>query len=167
MLRETGCHWLTMATLLEANLDLHIAQGLKAIQDETGLTAFLNYQQPGGSDDEREVAAQWLRRRVPGTQSKRLIIYPGNQAILFNALLSLTSRGDVVLTEALTFPGMKAAAQQLGLHLVGIEMDADGIRLEALKAACKQYKPKVIYVAPTLHNPTTATLPPKRREFNR
>jgi DNA-binding transcriptional MocR family regulator len=149
---------------IEANLDLHIMQGLKAIQHETGLTAFLNYQQPGGSDDEREVAAQWLRRRVPGVQSKCLVIYPGNQAILFNALLSLTSPGDVVLTEALTFPGVKAAAQHLGLRLVGIEMDADGIRPEALKAGCKHYKPKVIYLTPTLHNPTTATLAPKRRE---
>src|ERR1700676_1696635 len=40
--------------------------------------------------------------------------YPGSQAILFNALLSLTSPGDVVLTEALTFPGIKAGAAELG-----------------------------------------------------
>src|SRR5580704_5414365 len=46
---------------MEANLDLHIAQGLKAIQDQAGLSTFLNYQQPGGSDDERQVAAGWLR----------------------------------------------------------------------------------------------------------
>jgi DNA-binding transcriptional MocR family regulator len=149
---------------IEANLDLHIAQGFKAIQDETGLAAFLNYQQPGGSDDEREVAAQWLRRRVPGARSDRLIVYPGNQAILFNTLLSLTSPGNVVLTEALTYPGAKAAAHQLGLQLVGIEMDADGIRPEALKSACKKHKPKAVYLTPTLQNPTTATLPPKRRE---
>jgi DNA-binding transcriptional MocR family regulator len=39
------------------------------------------------------------------------VIDPGNQAILFNALMSLTSPGDVVLTEALTFPGVKADAE--------------------------------------------------------
>ena len=50
---------------VEANLDLHIAQGLKAIQDEAGLSAFLNYREPGGSDDERDVAVRWLRRRLP------------------------------------------------------------------------------------------------------
>ena len=149
---------------IEANLDLHIAQGLKAIQDETGLSAFLNYRQPGGSDDERAVAAHWLRRRIPDARSERLIVYPGNQTILFNLLVALTSPGDVILTEALTFPGMKAAARQLGVRLVGIEMDADGIRPEALKSACKQYKPKAVYLTPTLHNPTTATMPQKRRE---
>jgi DNA-binding transcriptional MocR family regulator len=149
---------------VEANLDVHIAQGFKAIRDEAGFSAFLNYQRPGGSDDEREAAAQWLRRRVPHVRSDRLIVYPGNQAILFNALLTLTSPGDVVLTEALTFPGMKTAAEQLKLRLVGVAMDADGVQPDALKAACKEYKPKAVYLIPTLHNPTTATLPPKRRE---
>src|SRR5262245_16506671 len=116
---------------VEANLDLHIAQGLKTIQDRTGISTFLNYQQPGGNDDDREVAARWLQRRVPDAQPERLVIYPGNQAILFNALLSLTSPGDVVLTEALTFPGMKAAAQQLRVRLIGLEMDAEGILPDA------------------------------------
>jgi DNA-binding transcriptional MocR family regulator len=149
---------------VEANLDLHIAQGLKAIQDDAGLSAFLNYQEPGGSDDECADAAQWLRRRAPHADPERLLVYPGNQAILFNALLSLASPGDVVLTEALTFPGMKAAARELRLRLVGIEMDAEGVRPEALKSACRQYKPRAVYLTPTLHNPTTATMPQKRRE---
>jgi DNA-binding transcriptional MocR family regulator len=33
-----------------------------------------------------------------------------------------------------------------------------------LKSACKAHKPKAVYLTPTLHNPTTATLPPQRRE---
>ena len=49
---------------VEANLDLRIAQGLASIRQKAGFSAFLNYLRPGGSDDEREVAAAWLRRRV-------------------------------------------------------------------------------------------------------
>ena len=56
-----------------------------------------------------------------------MLVYPGSQAILFNALLSLTSPGDVVLTEALTFPGIKAAAAKLGIRLVGVAMDGERI----------------------------------------
>ena len=148
---------------VEASLDVHIAQGFQAIREATGFSAYLNYQTPGGSDEERELAAGWLRRRVPGARGERLLVYPGNQAILFNALLSLAARGDVVLTEALTFPGMKAAAERLGVRLVGVEMDAEGIRPDALKRACKAHKPKAVYLIPTLHNPTTTTMPPKRR----
>jgi DNA-binding transcriptional MocR family regulator len=149
---------------VEANLDQHIIRGLKAIQEDAGFSAFLNYQPPGGSDDERAVAARWLRRRIPAAPPERLVVYPGNQAILFNALLSRARPGDVVLTEALTFPGMKAAAQKLGLRLVGVAMDADGVLPDALKSACKDHKPKAVYLTPTLHNPTTATMPQKRRE---
>jgi DNA-binding transcriptional MocR family regulator len=150
---------------VEANLDVRIAQGLKSIQDESSFSAFLNYQRPGGSDDEREVAAKWLGARLPHATAERLVIYPGNQTILFNALLSLTSPGDVVLTEALTFPGVKAAAGKLGVRLVGVAMDQEGILPDALRAACKQHRPKAVYLVPTQHNPTTATLGPERRNI--
>ncbi len=148
---------------VEANLDLRIAQGLAAIRSEASFSAYLNYARPGGSDDEREVAAQWLRPRLTTVAPERLVIYPGTQAALFNILLALTSPGDVVLTENLTFPGIKAAASRLGVRLVGVEMDRDGVLPDALAAACKQHQPKAIYLIPTLHNPSTATLPPPRR----
>jgi DNA-binding transcriptional MocR family regulator len=150
---------------VEADLDRRIAQGLAAIQEAASFSAYLNYQRPGGSDEERELAARWLRPRVPHASAERLLVYPGNQAILFNALMSLTSPGDVVLTEALTFPGVKAAAEALRLRLVGVPMDQEGIRPDALKSACRQHKPKAIYLVPTLHNPTTATLGPERRQL--
>lgn len=148
---------------VEANLDLRIAQAVEAIHKEMSFSAFLNYQSPGGSGEEREIAARWLMKRVPHADARRLMIYPGNQAILFNALMSLTSPGDVVLTEALTFPGVKAVAEQLRLRLFGVAMDGEGILPEALEAACKRHKPKAVYLIPTLHNPTTATLGPERR----
>jgi len=150
---------------VEANLELRIAQGLKSIQDEASFGAFLNYQPPGGSDDQRELAAKWLRTRVPGATPDRLLVYPGNQAILFNALLGLASPGDVVLTETFTFPGVKAAAEKLGLRLVGVAMDEEGVLPDALNAACKAHRPKVVYLTPTLQNPTTAMLGPKRRKI--
>lgn len=149
---------------VEANLDLRIAQGLAAIRSETSFSAYLNYARPGGSDEEREVAAQWLRPRLSAVSAERLVIYPGTQAVLFNTLLALTSPGDIVLTESLTFPGIKAAAAKLGVRLVGVAMDHDGVQPDALEDACKAHRPKAIYLIPTLHNPTTATLSPARRK---
>ncbi|MGE4061949.1 MAG: PLP-dependent aminotransferase family protein [Rhodospirillaceae bacterium] len=148
---------------VEANLEVRIAQGLKAIQDETGFSALLNYQRPGGVETDTAAAARWLRKRIPATDAGRLVIFPGNQSILFNTLLTVTSPGDVVLTEALTFPGVKAAAASLGLRLSGVAMDEEGVMPAALSNACKAHKPKVIYLTPTQHNPTTATMSAKRR----
>jgi DNA-binding transcriptional MocR family regulator len=148
---------------IEANLDTRIAHGLASIQKEAGFSAFLNYQRPGGGDEDRDTAANWLRVRVPKAQTDRLVIYPGSQAAIFNTLLSVTSPGDVVLTEALTYPGIKAAAGKLGVRLVGVTMDEQGILPDALASACRQHKPKAVYLVPTMHNPTTVTLGPSRR----
>jgi len=68
-----------------------------------------------------------------------------------------------VLTEALTFPGIKAVAERLGVKLVGVAMDEGGILPDALVKACREHKPTAVYLIPTLHNPTTATLSAERR----
>ena len=149
---------------IEANLDLRIAQGLATIRTDAGFSAFLSYARPGGSTDEREVAAHWLQPRVPQASPERIAVYPGSQAIIFNALLALTKPGDVVLTEALTFPGIKAAAARLGVRLVGVAMDHEGARPDALDEAIRKHRPKAVYLVPTQHNPTTATMSAGRRK---
>ena len=109
----------------------------RAIRDESGFSAFLNYQRPGGSEMSATLprsgcaACAGRAARAPD----RLSGQPGDPV---QRAVSLTSPGDVVLTEALTFPGMKAAAQTLGVRLVGVEMDAEGILPDALKCACRR-----------------------------
>jgi DNA-binding transcriptional MocR family regulator len=149
---------------VEANLDLRIAQGLAHIRSAAGFSAFLSYSRPGGNADEREVAASWLRPRVPRASPERIVIFPGSQAIIFNALLALTSPGDVVVTEALTFPGLRAAAARLNVRLVGVAMDGEGARPDALDEAIRKHRPKAVYLVPTQQNPTTATKGPVRRK---
>ena len=149
---------------MEADLEGRLTRGIAAIQRESGFSAHLNYREPGGTKSEREIAAGWLRARIAGVHADQLVICPGTQNALFNLLITLTSPGDVVLTEALTYPGMKAAAAYTGVRLVGVPMDERGILPDRLNAACAQYKPKLVYLIPTIHNPTTATMPRSRRE---
>jgi DNA-binding transcriptional MocR family regulator len=149
---------------MEADLEGRLTRGIAAIQREVGFSAHLNYREPGGTKAEREIAAGWLRSRIAGVHGDQVVISPGTQNALFNLLITLTSPGDVVLTEALTYPGMKAVAAYTGVHLVGVPMDESGILPDQLKSACGQYKPKLIYLIPTIHNPTTATMPRSRRE---
>jgi DNA-binding transcriptional MocR family regulator len=65
--------------------------------------------------------------------------------------------------EALTYPGIRSLAAQLGLKLIGLPMDAEGIEADALADACKKAKPKALYLNPTLQNPTTLTISDQRR----
>ena len=149
---------------MEADLEGRFMRGMAAIQREVGFSAHLNYREPGGSEAEREIAAGWLRSRIANARGDRLVICPGTQNALFNVLVTLTSPGDIILTEALTYPGIKAAAAHTGVRLIGIPMDEAGIIPEALGTACRQHAPRAVYLIPTIHNPTTATMPLSRRE---
>jgi DNA-binding transcriptional MocR family regulator len=149
---------------MEADLEGRLTRGIAAIQREVGFSAHLNYREPEGSEAEREIAAGWLRARVPDARGDRLVICPGTQNALFNLLIALTSPGDVVLTETLTYPGIKAAAAYTGVRLVGVPIDKEGILPDALHSACRQHAPKAVYLIPTIHNPTTATMSLARRQ---
>ena len=148
---------------LDADLEGRIARGIAAISREDGLSAYLNYREAGGTPGEREAAAAWLQSRVSGADPSRLLICPGTQNALTLLLAQLTSPGDIVLTEALTYPGMKAAAAFAGVTLVGVPTDASGIVPAALRAACRRHKAKALYLIPTIQNPTTVTMPQSRR----
>ena len=149
---------------IEADLEGRVARGLAALQRDYGISDFLSYQQAGGSEADRGVAAAWLRRRVRVAEASRLLVFPGTQTALTTLLLALTRPGDVVLVDRLTYPGFKAAAAALGVRLIGVPSDGEGMVPAALDEACRRHAPKAVYLIPTIHNPTTLTIPPARRE---
>lgn len=149
---------------LEADLEGRIARGLDGLRRDYGLTDFMNYQQAGGSEADRGVAAGWLARRVRTASAERLLIFPGTQTALMCLLLALTRPGNAVLTDHLTYPGFKSAAAAAGVTLIGVDADDAGMIPAALDEACKRHKPKAVYLVPTMHNPTAFTLPLARRE---
>jgi DNA-binding transcriptional MocR family regulator len=149
---------------VEADLDGRVARGIAALAREVGLARYLTYRPAGGSEEERTVAAAWLRKRLPGIDGRRLVIGAGTQAALAALLGSLAKPGDTVITEALTYPGFRAAAALFGLTVIGVPMDRQGALPDALAAACRRHKPRLVYLTPTIHNPTTASMTAARRK---
>jgi DNA-binding transcriptional MocR family regulator len=124
----------------------------------------LRYQDFCGSADDREAGALWLRRRGLVVGAERILVTAGAQCALLAVLTTLAPPGSVICCEELTYPGLRALAGHLGLRLVGLPMDSEGIDAVAFAAACAQYAPKALYCNPTLLNPTTATMSAQRRE---
>lgn len=149
---------------IEADLEGRIMRGLAALQRDHGFSDLLSYQQAGGSTVDRGIAADWLRRRVRTAEADRLVISSGTQSALMALLLSVTSPGDIVLSDKLTYPGFKSAAASLGVRLVGVASDDEGMDPAALAEACRVHAPKAVYLLPTIHNPTTQTIGAARRE---
>ncbi len=91
------------------------------------------------------------------------VLFTGNarQAIAA-ALASLVRPGGRVGVEALTYPLVKEIAVRLGITLVPLAMDRDGLRPDALIAAHRTAPLSALYVQPTLHNPTSVTTSERR-----
>src|SRR3546814_16403406 len=80
----------------------------------------------------------------------------GAQHAMSLAFSLVVRAGDTVLTESLTYSGMKALGAHLGVKLVGIQTDHEGLIPEALDEACRRSHASVLYTMPTLHSPTAA-----------
>src|SRR6266849_2242660 len=135
--------------------------GLEAVGRD--LVSLLRYQGFGGVQADKDAASNWLSRRALVPQQDRLFIAPGAHAALLGILGILAKAGDVVLSEDLTYPGTRSIAAQLGLRLVGLPMDDEGIVADAFAEACQRLAPRALYLNPTLLNPTTHTISQRRR----
>ena len=136
--------------------------GLEAVGQD--LVALLRYQGFGGAPEAKNAASSWLGRRGLVPSQERLFITPGAHPALLAIFGVLAKPGEIILSESITYPGARSIALQLGLQLTGLPMDDEGIDPEALADACIRLQPKALYLNPTLHNPTTLTVPAPRRQ---
>ena len=96
-----------------------------------------------------------------------LIVSGSLQALdLVNA--TLLARGDTVIIERDSYQGSLNRLNRLGVNMVGIALDQEGMRMDALAAALadldrRGITPKYIYTIPTLQNPTGTIMPVARR----
>ncbi len=116
-----------------------------------------------GAAAHRAAGARWLRGAGLTVTDADVILCSGVQHGLAAALSALTAPGDVVLTESLTGPGIKGVAAMRHLRLVGVDGDEHGLSPDALASACRATEARVLYTMPTLHTPTTTTMPDDRR----
>lgn len=145
------------------NLEEAIRQGLSQTLIRNDVNLLMTYHLAGGSAADRITGAQWLSPMFDNIYAGRLLVCPGAQAAIAALMLSLSRPGDVILTEPMVYPCMQSAAAQFDRKLVAVESDKDGMIPEALEEACKLYNARLVYLNPTLQNPTNNTMPAQRR----
>jgi len=124
---------------------------------------------PQGYRPLREFLARSLKSRTGMEQRPDdiMIVSGSLQALdLVNAVF--LQPGDTVIVEAATYEGTLQRLQRLGVRYIGIPLDNDGIRMDALAATLDSLKaegvtPKYIYTIPTVQNPTGSVMPKSRR----
>jgi DNA-binding transcriptional MocR family regulator len=119
----------------------------------------------GGAFEHRAAGAQWLSRDGFSPRPDQVVLTSGAQHGIVAALSALSRPSDTVYTEALTYPGIGAAARHLRLRLQPIPIDGEGLIPEELEARCKGASGGgVVYCQPTLQNPMSTVMSLERRQ---
>ncbi|SNB77855.1 transcriptional regulator, GntR family [Pseudomonas sp. URIL14HWK12:I8] len=141
-----------------------VSAGLEQVLQRNPIEALSPYQDEPASRSLLQAAQGWLKPALGDLDSRSLALCPGSQAAVFAILSAHARTGDTVLCDPLTYPGLLLAAQQLGLRIVAVPGDADGMRPDHLEQACQQSGARLLYLNPTFQNPTAHTMPVARRQ---
>lgn len=141
-----------------------LKQGLAQVLMRADNELLMTYHLGGGSAADREAATKWIEPMFGSMHPDQVVVCPGAQAAIAALILVLTEPGDAILVEPTSYPGLRAAATQFGRRVTPVGTDKHGMLPQALEEACRQHGSKVVYLNPTLQNPTTVTMPEKRRK---
>lgn len=141
-----------------------LTKTLSALTQRADLGELLEYAPDVGSQEHRAAGAAWLALGGITARPDDIVVTNGSQHGMTAIFAAVCRPGDLVLTEALTYPGMKAVASLLHLRLQGLPMDQSGLLPDAFEAVCRAGAPRALYTIPTIQNPTTSLLPESRRK---
>jgi DNA-binding transcriptional MocR family regulator len=141
-----------------------LAESLRTLADSRNGNALLGYNSEIGPEAHRRAGAKWLARVGLDVTADDVILMGGAQAALLSALLSFTRANDKVLLERLTYSQLIDGVHFTERHPIPVAIDDEGLEPAALDAACAASGAKVLFLVPTLQNPTNAVMSLERRQ---
>ncbi|RWD60099.1 MAG: PLP-dependent aminotransferase family protein [Mesorhizobium sp.] len=111
-----------------------------------------------------EAGSRWLSRNSFRPSSDSIVPTLGTHAAVIAAIAALTTPGDYVVFEHLTYSQISRSAGLIGRRTALVSSDDEGIDPEDFERVCAQKHPKMMFVMPTAKNPTLVTMPEARRQ---
>ena len=123
---------------------------------------------PQGLRALREAVAERFDSAGLTTGEDHVIVTTGAHQAISLVARQVLEPGASVLVESPTFPGALDVFRRFDARVVPLPVDEHGARVDTLAELITQTEPRLIYVAPTFHNPTGAVMPEdRRREIGR
>jgi DNA-binding transcriptional MocR family regulator len=111
----------------------------------------------------REQLVQWMGFEQISSP-EQVCVTSGSQEGLYLLTTLLARPGDAIVTEMPTYYGSLQLFQSLGIQIIPVPLDEDGMRVDVLEGILARSRPRFIYTVPTFHNPTGRTLSLARRK---
>ncbi len=104
----------------------------------------------------RQAVVQWIGPDHVGRfdQDDVVLGLGAQNATLLAMQTILRGAHPVIMTERLTYPGVRRAAGLLRAELVGLEMDEQGIRPDSVEEMARLHGPQVLITSAEVHSPT-------------
>jgi GntR family transcriptional regulator/MocR family aminotransferase len=110
-----------------------------------------------------EVANFLNRTRGMQVTEKEILITKGTAMAIYLTTQLLISTGDTVFVPEPGYLDANQTFKLAGADLVYIPVDKEGMDVDRIEQLCKKKVPKMIYIIPHHHRPTTVTLSAERR----
>ncbi|MBV9545868.1 MAG: PLP-dependent aminotransferase family protein [Chloroflexi bacterium] len=111
----------------------------------------------------RAAIAELLKQRGLHVDANGVCVTSGCQQGIDLTAKVFVGAGDVVLVEQPSFLGALEAFRARGARVIGVPIEEDGLRVEALPGLIQRYRPKLLYCMPTYQNPTGRSLSAVKR----
>ncbi|ANZ57483.1 aminotransferase [Fructilactobacillus lindneri] len=125
----------------------------------------LQYAQTLGYPKLREQITDLMKDRHVDAEVENIGVVTGSQQAIDLVARMMINPGDVVIVEDPSYLAAIDVFNSYGAKLVGVPMDEDGMKTDALAETVKKYtKAKFIYTIPNFQNPTGRTMTEERRK---
>jgi 2-aminoadipate transaminase len=111
----------------------------------------------------RSAVATLLVERGIDVDPSMVCITSGCQQGIDLAAKVFIAAGDCVLVEQPSFLGALEAFRARGARVIGVPVEADGLRVDALPSLMQRYRPKLLYCMSAYQNPTGRSLSAEKR----
>src|SRR5712691_1398590 len=146
--------------------DLLPAEMLSAIFTEGLVNArqsALGYCPVEGLSSLRRGIAARMRKRGVAVDAQHILILSGSTQGIGLTGRFLLNPGDEVVVEVPTYMGAIQTFRALGVRIIGVPTDSDGMRVDLLESILARHRPRLIYTLPTFQNPTGVVMSLERR----
>ncbi|MED4584038.1 PLP-dependent aminotransferase family protein [Brevibacillus choshinensis] len=129
-----------------------------------GKMMHLGYVEPKGLLPLREEISRYLRTRGIVASPASILVVSGALQALQLISLGILQKGSAILLEQPSYLYSLPLFQTSGMRLVGVAMDEEGIRPDALARQKQVHNGALLYTIPSYHNPTGILMTEQRRE---
>jgi DNA-binding transcriptional MocR family regulator len=143
-----------------------LSRSLTAIAKRIEADVFKTYPPVTGHQRFRNAMARWFRRLGLDADPTCLLLTNGAQHALLVSLSTLCGPGGTLYVEDQTYPGVISLAHHLGVTLVPVATDEDGMVADQLERQLMTNRGRkaAVYLTPTMQNPTTRSMSKARRQ---